>query len=194
MTEFKKLNLSNQLMAAVEKEGYSNATPIQAQTIPALLEGKDVMGVAQTGTGKTAAFALPLLHRMSATREWAEPRQPQALILAPTRELAVQIHDSIQTYGKGLRLRSTVVFGGSSIRNQMRALDKGVHILVATPGRLMDLHNQKYVKFDGVKTFILDEADRMLDMGIQNPPQLKKSNRRSTFSPKTANAASWAIC
>jgi len=165
MTEFKKLNLSNQLMAAVEKEGYSNATPIQAQTIPALLEGKDVMGVAQTGTGKTAAFALPLLHRMSATREWAEPRQPQALILAPTRELAVQIHDSIQTYGKGLRLRSTVVFGGSSIRNQMRALDKGVHILVATPGRLMDLHNQKYVKFDGVKTFILDEADRMLDMG-----------------------------
>lgn len=168
MTEFKKLNLSNQLMAAVEKEGYSNATPIQAQTIPALLEGKDVMGVAQTGTGKTAAFALPLLHRMSATREWAEPRQPQALILAPTRELAVQIHDSIQTYGKGLRLRSTVVFGGSSIRNQMRALDKGVHILVATPGRLMDLHNQKYVKFDGVKTFILDEADRMLDMGFIN--------------------------
>jgi len=186
MTEFKKLNLSNQLMAAVEKEGYSNATPIQAQTIPALLEGKDVMGVAQTGTGKTAAFALPLLHRMSATREWAEPRQPQALILAPTRELAVQIHDSIQTYGKGLRLRSTVVFGGSSIRNQMRALDKGVHILVATPGRLMDLHNQKYVKFDGVKTFILDEADRMLDMGklaedlLENPVRVSVDPESTT--------------
>ena len=168
MTEFKTLKLSNQIMQAVEKEGYTNATPIQAQTIPALLEGKDVMGVAQTGTGKTAAFALPLLHRMSATRDWAEPRQPMALILAPTRELAVQIHESISTYGKGLRLRSTVVFGGSSIRNQMKALDKGVHILVATPGRLMDLYNQKYVKFDQVNTFILDEADRMLDMGFIN--------------------------
>jgi len=166
MTEFKTLKLSNQIMQSVEKEGYTQATPIQAQTIPALLDGKDVMGVAQTGTGKTAAFALPLLHRLSATREWAEPRQPLALILAPTRELAVQIHDSITTYGKGLRLRATVVFGGASIRNQMRAMDKGVHILVATPGRLMDLYNQKYVKFDKVSTFILDEGDRMLDMGF----------------------------
>ena len=168
MTEFKTLNLSNQIMQSVEREGYSQATPIQAQTIPALLKGSDVMGVAQTGTGKTAAFALPLLHRMSATREWAEPHQPMALILAPTRELAVQIHESVKTYGTGLRLRSTVVFGGASIRTQMRALDKGVHILVATPGRLMDLYNQKYVKFDNVSTFILDEADRMLDMGFIN--------------------------
>lgn len=168
MTEFKSLHLSNQIMHTIEAEGYSKATPIQAQTIPALLDGKDVMGVAQTGTGKTAAFSLPLLHRMSATREWAEPRQPLALILAPTRELAVQINDSMRTYGKGLGLRSAVVFGGASIRNQMKAMDKGVHILVATPGRLMDLFNQKYVKFDKVNTFILDEADRMLDMGFIN--------------------------
>jgi len=166
MTEFRTLNLSNRIMRAIEAEGYETATPIQAQTIPPLLEGRDVMGVAQTGTGKTASFALPLLHGLAENTAWAEARKPKALILAPTRELAVQIHDSIKTYGKGVKMRSTVVFGGSSIRAQMKAMDRGVHILVATPGRLMDLFNQGYVKFSEVETFILDEADRMLDMGF----------------------------
>ena len=168
MTDFKTLNLSNRIMRAIEAEGYETATPIQAQTIPPLLEGRDVMGVAQTGTGKTASFALPLLHGLAENTAWAEARKPKALILAPTRELAVQIHDSIKTYGKGVKMRSTVVFGGSSIRAQMKAMDRGVHILVATPGRLMDLFNQGYVKFSEVETFILDEADRMLDMGFIN--------------------------
>ncbi len=168
MTEFKTLNLSDQIMGVIEREGYKTTTPIQAQTIPALMEGRDVVGVAQTGTGKTAAFSLPLIHRMSTNTKWAEACKPHALILAPTRELAVQIDDSLRTYGKGSRLRTAVVFGGNSMRSQIRAMEKGVHILVATPGRLMDLHQQGYVKFDEVTTFILDEADRMLDMGFIN--------------------------
>lgn len=193
MTEFKSLKLNGQVAGAIDALGYKTATPIQTQTIPALIGGSDVLGVAQTGTGKTAAFALPLLHRMAENPKWAEARKPHALILAPTRELAVQIADSLKSYGKNVRIRSTVVFGGSSIRAQMKAMDRGVHILVATPGRLMDLYKQGYVKFDSVETFVLDEADRMLDMGFINDVQhvasrMPKNRQTVLFSatmPKT---------
>jgi ATP-dependent RNA helicase RhlE len=166
MTGFSGLNLAQPILRALETEGYSEPTPIQAQSIPALLEGKDLLGIAQTGTGKTAAFALPLIDRLSSNRAWARPNAPRAVILAPTRELAGQIGDSLRTYGKHVKLRSTVVFGGVSIRPQIRAVQKGVHILVATPGRLMDLVRQGHIDFSDVQTFILDEADRMLDMGF----------------------------
>ena len=166
MTEFTGLNLAQPLLRAVRAEGYTTPTPIQAKAIPALLQGRDLAGIAQTGTGKTAAFALPLLHRLAETAGRQPRRAPRALILAPTRELAGQIGDSLRTYGRHLGLRSTVVFGGTSIRPQIRALGHGVDILVATPGRLLDLMNQRHARLDQVEVFILDEADRMLDMGF----------------------------
>ncbi len=166
MTGFSGLNLAQPILRALETEGYTEPTPIQAQAIPALLEGRDLLGIAQTGTGKTAAFALPLIDRLSSNRAWARPNAPRCVILAPTRELAGQIGDSLRTYGAHVKLRSTVVFGGVSIRPQIRAVQKGVHILVATPGRLMDLVRQGHIDFSDVQTFILDEADRMLDMGF----------------------------
>ena len=166
MTGFSGLNLAQPILRALETEGYTEPTPIQTQAIPALLEGRDLLGIAQTGTGKTAAFALPLLDRLSSNRAWARPNAPRCVILAPTRELAGQIGDSLRTYGANVKLRSTVVFGGVSIRPQIRAVQKGVHILVATPGRLMDLVRQGHIDFSDVQTFILDEADRMLDMGF----------------------------
>jgi ATP-dependent RNA helicase RhlE len=166
MTDFASLELAQPILRALEAEGYSEPTPIQAKTIPALLGGTDLLGIAQTGTGKTAAFALPLLHNLSKIGGRTQPKLPDAIILAPTRELAGQIGDSLRTYGKHLKLFSTVVFGGVSIRPQIRAMHRGVHILVATPGRLMDLYRQGHVSFDNVKFFILDEADRMLDMGF----------------------------
>ena len=140
--------------------------PIQSKSIPPLLDGRDLLGIAQTGTGKTAAFALPLLHRLAKTAGKPHPRQPLALILAPTRELAGQIGDSLRTYGRHLHLRSDVVFGGVSIGSQIKALARGVHALVATPGRLLDLMNRGNLRLDAVEVFILDEADRMLDMGF----------------------------
>ncbi|MEQ9326202.1 MAG: DEAD/DEAH box helicase [Rhodospirillales bacterium] len=166
MTGFSGLNLAQPILRALETEGYTEPTPIQTQAIPALLEGRDLLRIAQTGTGKTAAFALPLLDRLSSNRAWARPNAPRCVILAPTRELAGQIGDSLRTYGANVKLRSTVVFGGVSIRPQIRAVQKGVHILVATPGRLMDLVRQGHIDFSDVQTFILDEADRMLDMGF----------------------------
>jgi len=166
MTDFASLKLAQPILRAIVDEGYTNPSPIQAKSIPSLLEGRDLLGVAQTGTGKTAAFALPLLHRLAASGGKALSRQPRALILAPTRELAGQIDDSLRTYGRNVPLRSAVVFGGVSIRPQILALTRGVHILVATPGRLMDLMNQGQVRLDMVEVFILDEADRMLDMGF----------------------------
>ena len=166
MTNFTGLNLAQPILRAVTNEGYATPTPIQAQAIPSLLEGRDLMGVAQTGTGKTAAFALPVLHLLDFNTCKLHRRQPRALILAPTRELAVQIGDSFKTYGRHLDLRSTVVFGGASIRTQIQKLSQGVHILVATPGRLLDLMNQGKVQLGQVEIFILDEADRMLDMGF----------------------------
>ena len=166
MTDFPGLGLIDPILQAVEAEGYSTPTPIQAQSIPALLEGRDLLGIAQTGTGKTAAFSLPLLQRLAERRIHAKRRNPRALILAPTRELAVQIGDCLRTYGRHLRLKHAVVFGGAPIRAQIRQLSQGIDILVATPGRLLDLMGQGQARLDHVETFILDEADRMLDMGF----------------------------
>ena len=172
MSDFSGLELAHPILRAIADEGYTTPTPIQLKSIPALLEGRDLLGVAQTGTGKTAAFALPLLHRLANHAGRARRGQPRALILAPTRELAGQICDSFRTYGRHLRLRTSVVFGGTNIRPQIRALSQGVHVLVATPGRLLDLMNQGHVRLDAIETFILDEADRMLDMGFI--PDVKK--------------------
>ena len=166
MIKFEALKLAQPILRAIEAEGYENPTPIQEKSIPPLLKACDLLGVAQTGTGKTAAFALPILHRLSKTCQKATPGRPNALILAPTRELAGQIADSFRTYGQRLHLRTTVVFGGVSVRGQAKALSRGAHILVATPGRLLDLMNQHHIRLDQVEIFILDEADRMLDMGF----------------------------
>jgi ATP-dependent RNA helicase RhlE len=162
---FDSLGLSAQILAAVKEKGYDTPSPIQAQAIPAIMEGRDVMAAAQTGTGKTAGFTLPLLEILSGG-ESAPSNQVRALVLTPTRELAAQVAESVATYGKNLPLKSAVVFGGVKINPQMMKLRKGVDILVATPGRLMDLYNQKAVRFDKLEVLILDEADRMLDMGF----------------------------
>jgi ATP-dependent RNA helicase RhlE len=169
---FADLGLSPMLLDAVKSEGYTIPTPIQAATIPAGLAGRDVLGSAQTGTGKTAAFALPILQRLqSALPDKANrgPIFPRALILSPTRELASQIAESFATYGKNTVLRYTTVFGGVSQFHQVKALRNGVDILIATPGRLMDLMNQRLVNLTQVNIFVLDEADRMLDMGFIDP-------------------------
>ncbi len=162
---FSSLGLSPPLLEAVAEAGYSTPTPIQAQAIPAVLDGKDVMGAAQTGTGKTAGFILPILEILS-KGERARSNQVRALVLTPTRELAAQVEASAVTYGKHLPLRSAVVFGGVKINPQMMKLRKGVDVLVATPGRLLDLYNQNAVKFKQLEVLVLDEADRMLDMGF----------------------------
>ena len=166
MTTFSGLNLAQPILRAITDGGYTTPTPIQEKSIPALLQGRDLLGVVQTGTGKTAAFALPLLHRLSETPRKAQSRKPLALILAPTRELASQINDSLRIYGRHVHLRSCVIFGGTSARPQIQALNRGVHIAVATPGRLLDLMNQGHLRLDAIEVFILDEADRMLDMGF----------------------------
>ncbi len=162
---FAHLNLSPDILKAVADQGYETPSPIQAQAIPAILEGRDVMAAAQTGTGKTAGFTLPLLELLS-NGEHVNANQVRTLILTPTRELAAQIEESITNYGKYLPLRSTVVFGGVKINPQMIRLRKGVDILVATPGRLLDLYNQNAVRFTQLEILVLDEADRMLDMGF----------------------------
>jgi ATP-dependent RNA helicase RhlE len=162
---FASLNLSPDILKAITDKGYETPSPIQAEAIPAVLEGRDVMAAAQTGTGKTAGFTLPILQLLS-TGEHVNANQVRTLILTPTRELAAQIEESITSYGKYLPLRSTVVFGGVKINPQMMRLRKGVDILVATPGRLLDLYNQKAVRFTQLEILVLDEADRMLDMGF----------------------------
>jgi len=162
---FDSLGLSDAILEAIAKQGYETPSPIQAQAIPAVIEGKDVMAAAQTGTGKTAGFTLPMLEILSQGK-LAGANQARALILTPTRELAAQIADNVEKYGAQLPLRSTVVFGGVKINPQMMRLRKGVDILVATPGRLLDLYQQNAVKFDNLEMLVLDEADRMLDMGF----------------------------
>jgi ATP-dependent RNA helicase RhlE len=162
---FNTLGLSAPILDAVAEQGYKNPTPIQVQAIPAVIAGKDVMAAAQTGTGKTAGFALPILEKLSHGQR-AQPNQVRALILTPTRELAAQVAESFATYGKNLPLRSAVVFGGVKINPQMMKLRKGVDVLVATPGRLLDLYGQNAVKFKSLEVLVLDEADRMLDMGF----------------------------
>ncbi len=166
--QFENLNISEPLQRALIKEGYSTPTPIQAQAIPHLLKGEDLMGIAQTGTGKTAAFVLPVLQRMAEEQKVAAPGVPRVLVLAPTRELAAQIDQSFGTYGQFLRFRHTAIYGGVNQGPQVSALSRGVDTLVATPGRLLDLMDQGYIKLNGVEFFVLDEADRMLDMGFAN--------------------------
>jgi len=164
--EFKDLNLIKPLLEAVRKEGYKVPTPIQEKTIPLLLKGKDVIGIAQTGTGKTAAFVLPILQKLHEKLINDLPVSPRTLILAPTRELAAQISESFRTYGNFMKLKYLVVYGGVGITPQIRALQRGIDVLIATPGRLIDLMNQNKVSLKNIKFLVLDEADRMLDMGF----------------------------
>jgi len=164
---FSTLQLIEPIAKALESEGYTKPTPIQEKAIPVLLERKDLLGCAQTGTGKTAAFAIPILQLLHQDELYKKgPAGIKALILTPTRELAIQINESFAAYGKFLRLKHTVIFGGVSQKAQTDALRAGVDILIATPGRLLDLMNQRFVKLDQLKMFVLDEADRMLDMGF----------------------------
>lgn len=172
LTNFSDLGLAEPILRALTAEGYTEPTPIQAQVIPAMLAGKDILGTAQTGTGKTAAFVLPLLHALSLDNQRPAPKSCRGLVLAPTRELALQIADSVRAYGKGSNFSVTVIVGGLKIGKQIRAMERGVDIVVATPGRLLDLAAQKAIRFDQVRTVVLDEADHMMDMGFL--PQIKK--------------------
>jgi ATP-dependent RNA helicase RhlE len=161
---FEQLGIIEPILKALQAEGYTTPTPIQQQAIPVLLEGRDLLGCAQTGTGKTAAFAVPILQLLSEQQN--PPRGIRALILTPTRELAIQIEESFKAYGKGLKLRHAVIFGGVSQHTQVNTLRNGVDILIATPGRLLDLMQQRIVSLNHIEKFVLDEADRMLDMGF----------------------------
>jgi ATP-dependent RNA helicase RhlE len=163
---FQTLGVAEPILRALAAENYTTPTPIQTRAIPALLGGRDLLGIAQTGTGKTAAFGIPLLQKLSIGHVPPQPKQAKALILAPTRELAVQIEESLRSYGRFLNLRMTVILGGVNQNTQIKNMAKGVDVLVATPGRLLDLVQQKQVRLDAVSTFIVDEADRMLDMGF----------------------------
>lgn len=164
---FENLNIIEPILKALKSEGYTSPTPIQEQSIPAILEGNDLLGCAQTGTGKTAAFAIPTLQQLySKEKELKASNRIKALVLAPTRELAIQIGESFNSYGKYTGLKNTVIFGGVSQKRQTDALKAGVDILIATPGRLLDLMQQKYISLQYIEFFVLDEADRMLDMGL----------------------------
>jgi len=196
---FDELDLIAPLRRALADQNYTIPTAIQAKTIPHALENRDVLGCAQTGTGKTAAFALPILDYLGGEKLRAIPNSPIALVLAPTRELAIQIGDSFKTYGRHLKLQTVLVYGGVNQGNQVRALDRGVHVVVATPGRLLDLMNQGYIQLDQLEIFVLDEADRMLDMGFL--PDLKRIIRElprerqslffsATMAPKVSELAS----
>jgi len=166
VSKFSELGLAEPLLRALESENYVEPTPIQSKTIPLILSARDVLGIAQTGTGKTAAFGLPLLQRLAIDRKPPAPQGARALILAPTRELALQIADSLKTYGKHYGYRQAVVMGGVSAHSQIGAMKNGVDILIATPGRLLDLVKQRLIRLDQVTMLVVDEADRMLDMGF----------------------------
>lgn len=189
MKNFADLELIPALQKALADESYATPTPIQAQTIPSALQGRDILGCAQTGTGKTAAFALPILNFLGLKSRKAIANKPRALVLAPTRELAIQIADSFTTYGRYLGLRVGVVFGGVSQGKQVHAMDRGIHVLVATPGRLLDLIEQGYIQLERLEIFVLDEADRMLDMGflpdIRKIMRLLPHKRQSLFFSAT---------
>jgi ATP-dependent RNA helicase RhlE len=195
---FNNLGLSAELLHAVEKQGYSEATPIQQQAIPLVLEGKDLLAGAQTGTGKTAGFTLPVLQRLQQSHREGEKSYPRVLILTPTRELAAQVHESVRDYGRYLPFRSAVIFGGVSINPQKQKLIRGVDIVVATPGRLLDHLQQRSINLSRVETLVLDEADRMLDMGfirdMRKIVQVIPSQRQTllfsaTFSKEIKNLA-----
>ncbi|MCT4700072.1 DEAD/DEAH box helicase [Tenacibaculum haliotis] len=174
---FKSLGLSDALLKAIKEKGYDTPSPIQAKAIPHILDGKDVLASAQTGTGKTAGFTLPVLQYLSETKH-PKYRPVRALVLTPTRELAAQVYDNVREYSTYLDIRSTVVFGGVKAASQIKTLRQGVDILVATPGRLLDLHDQKAVSFKRIEVLILDEADRMLDMGF-----VRDINKIISFMP-----------
>ena len=187
MTAFSELGLAAPLLKALAEENYVSPTPIQAQAIPHVMAGRDLLGIAQTGTGKTAAFALPILHRLSTDTRRPERNTCRCLVLSPTRELASQIAESFRTYGKHLGYSVAVVFGGVSIRPQIDRLMRGVDVLVATPGRLIDHLDQRTLRLDKVEIFVLDEADQMLDMGFIHAirritPKLPKERQSLFFS------------
>jgi ATP-dependent RNA helicase RhlE len=198
-TLFTDLSLAEPLLRALNEKNYTVPSPIQAKAIPFLLQGRDLIGIAQTGTGKTAAFALPILQRLAANPVPATPKRPRALILAPTRELAAQIAQSFGAYGKFLKLSHAAVFGGVSLSPQIRALARGVDILIATPGRLQDLERSRHVVLDKVEIFVLDEADRMLDLGFVHeikriitklPPKRQSLLFSATMPPAIQDLAS----
>ena len=166
MTQFSELGLADPILRALDDAGYSEPTPIQAQTIPALLGGRDVLGIAQTGTGKTAAFVLPILHNLANLPKRPSPKTCRALILSPTRELSAQIRENLQNYSAHMRLSSALIVGGLKIGPQIKVVARGVDVIVATPGRLLDLVKQRALRLDEVKTLVLDEADQMLDLGF----------------------------
>lgn len=163
---FKDLDIIKPILRAVEEAGYEQPTEIQENSIPVVLKGKDILGCAQTGTGKTAAFAIPILQNIVRDKEKNDERNIKALIVAPTRELAIQIEENFAMYSKYLDIKDTVIFGGVNQSSQVRKIKAGVDVLIATPGRLLDLSNQKHVDLKNVKYFVFDEADRMLDMGM----------------------------
>lgn len=190
MTTFKDLKVSAPILAALDTLGYKTPTPIQAQAIPEVLKGKDLLGCAQTGTGKTAAFAIPILQLLNNTKPQGHKRGTiRALILTPTRELAIQIDESFQEYGENLKLKHAVIFGGVNQFSQVNQIKAGVDILVATPGRLLDLMNQKVLSIHQIEIFVLDEADRMLDMGfihdVKRVLQVIPQNRQTLFFSAT---------
>lgn len=172
MKTFQELKLIAPLQKAIQQENYTTPTPIQAQTIPHILEGRDILGSAQTGTGKTAAFALPILDYLGRQNRRPTPHAPVVLVLVPTRELAIQVGESFSTYGRHLRIRKALVYGGVGQYQQVRELQRGVHVLVATPGRLLDLMSQGHIDLGQLEIIAVDEADRMMDMGFL--PDLKK--------------------
>ncbi len=191
-TSFAELQLLEPILRAVRDQGYDTPTPIQSQAIPHLLDGRDLLGIAQTGTGKTAAFALPILDLLAGERRPTQSRRPSVLVLTPTRELASQISESFAVYGKHVGVSQTVVFGGVGQGPQVQVLKRGVDVLVATPGRLIDLISQRHVNLDSVEVFVLDEADRMLDMGFIHDvrrviAQLPKDRQSLLFSATMPN-------
>ncbi len=189
LTTFSDLGLPAPILKALEAEGYQSPTPIQERAIPHVLAGRDLLGIAQTGTGKTAAFSLPILSRLAADPVRVSPKACRVLVLSPTRELASQIEANIISYGRNLRLRSTLVFGGVPINRQIRACAGGIDIVVATPGRLLDLLSQRAITLAEVSVFVLDEADRMLDLGfmrdIQKIVQMLPKKRQNLFFSAT---------
>lgn len=198
--QFTDLGLKAELLRAVSEQGYDTPTPIQQQAIPAVMTGRDLMATAQTGTGKTAGFTLPILHRLASNeRPTRVSKAPRVLVLVPTRELAIQVEESVRTYGKYLPINSLAVFGGVGINPQIAHLRRGVDILVATPGRLLDHVQQRTVDLSAVEIFVLDEADRMLDMGFIRdirkvialiPKQRQNLMFSATFSPEIRELAS----
>ena len=185
---FENLNLIEPILKALQKEGYSTPTPIQEKSIPILLQGKDLLGCAQTGTGKTAAFSIPILQKLYKTDN---RKSIKALILTPTRELAIQIGECFSAYGKYTGLRHAVIFGGVGQKPQTDELKRGVQILVATPGRLQDLVNQGFINLKALEFFVLDEAARMLDMGY---PYILSSHMSATHFQKSARHKYFAFC